>query len=368
VRQAALLLIAACGAAPSSRVESSVAKPTIAAAAPKPTRNVHGRVMLDGNPVTYVGVAYTKNLAFTDGPPTLTAIRSDDGTFAAAIPDGHWDLIIAAPGAARRVIPGVDIAGALDLGTVSLAHGHTLTGTVRDETGAPVANARVDFIANSTYWKSDALGSLVVGNISTITDASGQYTIRGASRVLSGHEAISIEAHTDDRASLPILIVDADANIDLSVAPIGLLVVSVTAPGTFYVTARAHGAFDMAPVVQGKARLQLPAGTYEIEATRSRASTASMNATVRAGATETITLAVPRLPPVAVELIWQTPCREMYLRYIVGEDVAHARCTDRVAAFPAVEHGDYLACVDRRSCRRVSVDASPAQQKIDLSR
>ena len=364
MRRAALLLVAACGGAPSSGVTPSVAT----AAAPKTTGNVHGRVLLDGMPVTYFGVAYTNNVAFAGMPAKLTAFRSDDGAFTAAIPDGHWDLIIAAPGAARRVIPDVDIAGALDLGTVALGHGHTLTGTVRDETGAPVANARVSFIAQSTYEEHDALGSLALGNISTLTDASGRYTIRGASRVPLGFGTTTIEAQAGDRASLQIPIVDADASVDLSVAPVGRLVVSVTAPGTFYVTARAHDAFVMAPVVQGKARLELPADTYEIEAFRSRVTTASITATVRAGATENITLAIPRLPPVAVELTWQTPCTEIHLRYIVGEDVARAGCTDRVAAFPAIEPGDYLACVDQRSCRAISVDTSPAQQKLDLSR
>lgn len=358
MRLAGLLALAACGAAP---------VPTVARS-PAPAGNVHGTVMLDGTPVTYFGVAYTNNFAFAGSPPALSAIRSDDGSFAAAIPDGHWDLIIAAPGAARRVIPGVDVAGSLDLGTVALGHGHTITGTVRDETGAPVANARVDFIAQPTFEYHDALSSLALGNVSTIADASGQYTLRGASRVLLGLGTMTIEAHANDRASLRSPVADADARIDLSVAPVGHLVVNLSGAGALAVTARAHHAFVMAPVVEGKARLELPADTYEIEAFRSHVSTASTNATVRAGATENVTLTVPRLPPVAVELTWPSPCTEIHLRYIVGEEVARARCADRVAAFPTVEPGDYLACEDRWSCRAISVDTSPAQQKLDVPR
>jgi hypothetical protein len=378
VRRAALVLVAACGAAPPAPA------PAPPSANPAPATdvidrligaNVVGRVELDGAPVTYFGITWVSNVAHETTRGRPIAIHSKDGTFATALPWGHWDLIIAAPGAARQVIAGVDVDAKLDLGTVSLRHGHTLTGVVRDETGQPVPDARVELITDKFLAerpRPDALDNLLHGNISTRTDANGRYTIRGASRELLAPSRIpSLVADASDRRSFPVHAPDADANVDLQVARPGTIDVSVTGSNPMLVTAEARGAQVFADPVGANWRFEhIPAGTYDVTAySAGMHARAHQTVTVHPDAVASLALMLPPSAPVEVAITaTKAACSEIQLRDARNNEVRIAHCNAGVATFPRLAPGTYLACIDKRECHAIAVDDTPAQQKFTLVR
>jgi hypothetical protein len=381
VRRAALVFVAACGAATAT---TPVAEPTSPAprSAPEPAvdvisklaTNVHGRVELDGKPVTYFGIAYVESFARALPFHVPLVFRSADGTFAASMPWGHWDLIIVAPGAARHVIAGVDVGEKLDLGTISLGHGNTLTGVVRDETGQPVPDARVAFISDKRFTefarRPNELERLLHGNLSTRTDANGHYTIRGTTReLLRTGDVPSLVAHASARRSFPVHAPAADANVDLQVVRTGTIDVTVTGSMPKLVVARAHGVDVFAEPAGGEWRFeQLPAGTYDVSAYSSGMRTwAHQPVAVQPDAATTVALALPAAAPVEVTITsTKAACSEIQLRDVREHDVAVARCASGVATFPKLAPGAYLACIDKHECHAIAVDETPAQQKFTL--
>ena len=370
------MLVAACGAAPPAPT------PPPPSANPAPatdvidrltSNNVRGRVELDGAPVTYFGLTWVSNFAHETTRARPIAIHTQDGTFATYLPWGHWDLIIAAPGAARQVIAGVDVDAKLDLGTISLRHGHTLTGVVRDETGQPVPDARVDFITDEFLAerpRPDALENLLHGNISTRTDAKGRYTITGTSReLLEPSHVPSLVADASDRRSFPVPAPDADANVDLQVARPGTIDVSVTGSNPVLVTAEARGAELFADPVGADWRFEhIPAGTYDVSAySAGMRARAHQTVTLHPDAVASLALTLPASAPVEVAITsTKASCSEIQLRDARNNEVGIVHCNAGVAMFPRLEPGTYLACIDKHECHAIAVDDTPAQQKFTL--
>jgi hypothetical protein len=205
---------------------------------------VVGRVLLDGQPVPYYGVTVARNFTSFYQPPT--PIRAADGRFRVAVPKPDtWDVVIAGPGFARTVLPGKAIGDGqtLDLGDISVGHGHTIRGAVRDDSGAPVANARVALVASPWPGASDDLAELAHGNIAAITDARGNYRIAGTAAIALDTGRRQITASTaDQRWSLPAMVPDTDATVDFMVGPTGALDATVvgSVQASVFATARSN--------------------------------------------------------------------------------------------------------------------------------
>lgn len=372
--RAALLVLAACAAAPPAPtpVAPAPVAPASAhnAASPRtavPPPNVKGRVLLDGAPIEYFGVAYTQDFSSPSMAPPFE-IRAADGRFGISIPPGTWDLIIVAPGAARHVLPGIDVRGVVDLGTIALDHGHTVTGYVLDADGAPVPNAWVELRNRSSVERNATpLQILANGNLSARTGKDGHYVLRGQKRgaLEMGHAQL-LAITTDGRASLPLTAPDADTSINLEVLPTATLIVSVTGGHPLGVTASVGSSRLIArEEADGQYHFDhLPQGTYQLGAVGS--GVASQSITVHAGAVEAATLTLSGLPPVAVEVTSKTECKAIQLRDLANVEVEIAPCNARVASFPKLYSGVYLACPDKRRCSPINVTAQPAQQQIEL--
>jgi len=324
---------------------------------------VHGRVELDGKPVTYFGIAYTQSVAapFVNG---AIGVRDPNGMFNVRIPPGHWDIVIAAPDAARREFLGIDVGASFDFGTLSLEHGHVVSGTVRDAAGAPLAGVSVAVGAIYGFDPPGELDGLIRGVIATRTDEDGRYTLRGLSRTLIGRHNTTIGATASDgRATVPVRVdPGTDSQVDLTVVATGGIEVIVDGGRTRFVTAATRTGWLLAQNIDGVYRFEhVPEGTYTIAA--DGPARASTTATVHAGAVETITLTLPALSPVAVDVFsTHGNCSVVELRSDDGSVVANTRCDGRHATFPSVAPGDYQACVDTLPCSWIDVDTRGPQQ------
>ena len=160
-----------------------------------------GIVTLDGKPVPSFGVTVTSSPEYPFDAVTL-AIRDEEGRFAIHAPRGRWDLIVAGPGFARRVITNVDVPVKTPL-AIAVERGRTIAGTVSDWNSAPVVGAAVtigdptghllhDLARNEFFATSDRHGRFRIENVpSDVVNptvhayvlgwaASPQRTVRGA--------------------------------------------------------------------------------------------------------------------------------------------------------------------------------------------
>ena len=116
-------------------------------------------------------------------PPTPTS----DGTFALReLAPGKYDMTLRGPEFAELIKHDVTIEAGktTDLGTITVAHGRKVTGTVVDASGRGVGGARVklgDFLFASAQGNDDRLESFedLSGIRSTVTDRDGAFTLIG---------------------------------------------------------------------------------------------------------------------------------------------------------------------------------------------
>ena len=297
---------------------------------------------------------------------------------------GIWDVVIAGPGFARRVLPGIHVEDGkiTDLGEVAVAHGHRITGTVRDQAGLPVPHATVSLVSHPVAAGDDALAALAKGNIAATTDREGRYEIDGATTpVLAGRHPEITAATTDNRRSLPHAVPDADAAIDLTVVRTGGVdvafdpaveaVVVLLPAGTRDVSL--HGrrvprgcVFDDVPAGDYAAQLLVPIRPIWLR---------SQHVSVSAGSVTSITIATPAMAPVAVTIHARGgPCDLIRLESPeTATTAASEACTGRDIRFPGVVPGNYLACAargseQRQTCEMIEVDRTPASQQFDLPR
>ncbi len=266
------------------------------------------------------------------------SVHTNDGRFSLSVDGpGEWDVIIAAPGLARRVLVRRQIENGkvLDLGDVALSRGHVIQGVVRDEAGAPFAGARVD--------------------VSAITK--------------------------DGRASLPADVPDADATIDLTASAAGGIEVTVHGAADSIVDARPVG--NSGAVLHGQKSRDVvrfdcvPEGDYNLEllVPFPGAVVGPERVSVAAGQVTSTTLSAPVSAPVAITVhSADGPCRAIELLPPGQADPAHtSRCSGNEAAFPAVTPGRYWACTTAKGgvvdfCSPVAVQPAPALQTFEITR
>lgn len=102
-----------------------------------------GRILLDGAPVPYFGVAVVADAASSVFMPQV--VRAADGRFALRpVTPGSWVVLVIAPGTERKVIASVALepGRAVDLGDIALVHGPRIAGHVRDPRVRPSPTRR----------------------------------------------------------------------------------------------------------------------------------------------------------------------------------------------------------------------------------
>jgi hypothetical protein len=375
-----IYLVASCGPRTSNYVMAPSHKPTL-----EPSREVaphgsaiSGRVLFGGRPVRYFGVTVTSNFAGVI-LGHANVFHAADGRFRVAVPEaGSWDLIIAGPGFARRVLAGneVEEGKTRDVGDVVVARGHTIRGVVRDAGGAPMPSADIALVATEFSDVSGELDQLARGNIYTRTDDRGAYEIEGSAIEPLAIGTPQISATTRDRrASLPTAVPDSDTRIDLTVGLTGTLEIAVTGSVQTTVIVNPVGNHSVSlPVHQigDVYRLDVPVGDYEI-ATVLIGQTVSLQrrqVSVSAGAIAAVTIAVPPIPSVPIKVHADLACDEMQLYARADAPVATAKCVSGDAEFAQVEPGVYMACSitsGKRACESFVVGESTASQQFDLN-
>jgi hypothetical protein len=384
-----LLLITAC-AGRSKSSEPVISEPQhatapVASKAPPIRTGVTGHVTLDGKPVRYFGVTVTRNFTFSGIYGRPAPMNTRDGRFTMAIPDsGTWDLIVAGPGFARRVLPGVEVEDGrvTDLGEVAVSRGHRIEGTVQDEAGHRVSGATVSLAATPPIEVDDELAALAKGNITATTDSDGHYLIEGAAAIPLGIGHPQIAAMTaDHRASIPELVPEGDATINFTVARSGGIEVTVVGVADSFISVSPVGKpkaiVEGRRVTSGYVFDDVPAGDYEVHliVPIKMSWSQRQHVSVTAGSVVAITMTTPTMSPVAVVIhVKGGPCDSVRLE-LPGADARFASetCRGADAQFGAVLPGHYFVCAESGSnraqrCAAISVDEAPASQQFDVPR
>jgi hypothetical protein len=383
--------------------------------------------------------AVTGVVAFADGtPPGAFVVSVGFMTESFAGGDGSFTVDGLVPGKVRLGVrgPGFDGAGldvtvgpakTVDVGTITVAKGRTIAGTVLAN-GQPVAGATVyagrQIFGSGSTGKAQQMGPFQRGTKDTTTDADGQFTIAGFG---PGDLAIVAE-HPDLGRSRALRLVDGDpasSSLRLALEPFGALAGKLVQGGNpaegVVVTAQATttpGAlFSVASGPDGGYRFdRLAPEVYKVSATLGMPMIGmkfySKEATVESGKTTTVDLAIEQgqvslvVTPVATAparvgvasmsivsgVIAATSARDLQLRlaaagpgasqWAVLVDGGSATFTDLVAGtysacavpFPAEvqgmaamgyrdRHGDTLPAF----CKQVVVTPQPAQQSVDIA-
>lgn len=247
----------------------------------------------------------TSDATFLPGIGTFarpTPVQANDGRFTVKPHDSRYrDLIVAGPGFERRVIRAVPLKQD-DIGDVEVTRGHTLEGTVRDESGKPVPHATVSFspsMGAASREHVDELTDLLLGNITVTADDRGHYVIKGVSQDIPskyptyGPDPMQLSARFGHEASVPVVVPDADARLDLTVHPAGTLellapgrehgeivIIDVLAPGTSEVRMR-FSLYDQ----HARKDVQLPSGTYDLTVSARCCPDSKEHVAITAGAT-----------------------------------------------------------------------------------
>jgi carboxypeptidase family protein len=128
-----------------------------------------------------------------EGTATFSTATDPDGFFELReLPPGRFDLVAVAPHFAPRTIPGVEVKegdSGLDVGTLYLNPGATVSGTVSDASGRPLAAVRVVAYALRPTGSVPGFSSYGHGVGDVITDGSGHFSL---SDLIPG-EKVSLE-------------------------------------------------------------------------------------------------------------------------------------------------------------------------------
>jgi hypothetical protein len=206
-----------------------------------------GRVTLDGKPVRFYGVTLEQ---WRDYLPTVEVSNAHGRFEISDVSTGSWDVIIAGPGFARRIIvhQRIDSEKVLDLGQIEVERGSVVDGHITDAQGAPMPHATVAIMQSvSCCDPKDELTMLARGWFETTTDANGAYAIDGFIRLDDTYPWIF--ARSDGQLSFPIMLSNRSATIDLVVVPTGRVEGTVNGPlhGSDIVGASPIGVPNVAP-------------------------------------------------------------------------------------------------------------------------
>jgi len=335
--------------------------------------SIVGRVVMDGKPVDYFGVALAGS--GTAGSPD--PIRALDGRFEE--PDqrpGTFAVTIVGPGFQSRRIDDVVVreGGRVDLGDIAVHPGRRVRGRVVDGTGRPVANAAVVIEGGDSLDSSVEMHGELDGPRGVHTDAQGRFEIAGLADSYAQTDA-HVQASSASGIALPRPLVDADfaRGIELVLVPVGAVAGTKPAARDFvHVISLADGretsAFGSEPTFSLD---QLPAGDYIAAMDDVVAPPTVFH--VDAGQTAHVALAEPT-DFVQLDVALIGDCSTVALTAPEAPDptnsnawLATASCDGSSdALFPSVAPGRYRAC-QGTSCTTVDVKPSPSRQTVTLT-
>jgi protocatechuate 3,4-dioxygenase beta subunit len=334
---------------------------------------IAGRVVLDGKPVDYFGVA------FTDDPggsyPTPDVVRAPDGRFSEThLQPGTWSVQIVGPAFVRKTIGDVRVTEGqvTDLGDITVERGRSLSGRVRDERGLPVAGALVTLGKGHDPNDDATLSQLSRGARTARSDADGNYRIDGIEPDDGGELMIGA---TDDRGIAAAQRVEPTAStIDLVIERTGAIAgVVANARGQITVFAiSARGAsYDATPDPDHEFVLdRLPPGDYTVRLEGTTLAT-PVHVMVTGGATTRVDFELGAAVHLMIRADLPEPCRQMTIESAEDGDGSHPvlavlDCDHGVGEHADVAPGRYRVCVHFTVCTDVEVTASPAHQLVTL--
>lgn len=258
-------LVAACWSTPPP-TPSQVLVPGKPVAVPFTDAVITGRVLLDGTLVPEIAIGWlTPSMR-----PAIqgAATNQAKGRFNLHVPPGKWTLLIAGPGFARTELPDrVLSAGSVtDLGDITPRRGFTISGSVTDANGQPVADAEVAVRNSLRPSAEDPLIARLHGDFVTSSDKRGRYRLDGVTH-LQLHTRASLSARRPNiDAILPYSIAAGNLTQNIVLQPTGSIVGTVSGnAGSLFVYSVTPHSLVFGDVRDGMFEVHdLPAGTYTV--------------------------------------------------------------------------------------------------------
>lgn len=328
---------------------------------------ITGRVVLDGQPVSYYGVSISDDPNSTFERPT--PVRDPAGRFNLHdVALGTFAVIIVGPGFARRVVAGVRVESGrvTDLGEIAVVRGDRVRGRVVDAQGAGVANATVRVISSAFSTATTGLASIMRGDFSATTDATGRYEIVG---IQGSPEDRRIEAaHPTYGTSGYRLLAAGETDVELVLAATGSIegtLVRQRAAMHLVTASRADDRdvrYHAEITPSGTFRFpQLLPGAYDVRVLGPNAQPA-VRATVTAGERTVVTFEFPA-HPVELRVHVATGCSLVSLRTADTDELVRLEsCTDGGVAMPDLAPGPYQLCLELSECQPIDLPAEPVYE------
>jgi protocatechuate 3,4-dioxygenase beta subunit len=328
---------------------------------------ISGRVVLDGAPVAYFGVAAT-----TDPDPETGAapdpVRESDGSFSLGkLAPGTYSLSLVGPTFERKVVTGIVVRDGevTNAGQIAVTRGRVVTGHVRDANGRPLANIAVIAASSTIYLDDVTLSAQRRGGRNARTAADGSFELTG----VIGDD-LWIEA-TLDREVVRQKLAPSDSVVDLVLAETGAVAGHVVnARRNRWTMILLSSVADTMDYYSGEIDLDdafhfdhIPPGDYVLETTGGP-TLAPLQIHVDAGATSVATIELPAQPITLV--VRNAGCDRLVLRTEAAAFITSTACTDGAATFDDVGLGDYVVCPSYDRCGEITVRASPQRQEVTL--
>lgn len=179
--------------------------------------SITGRVVMNGTPVDYFGVAIGEDSDDLRSWPMSDPVRSSDGRFTKThLWPRRLMVAIVGPGFERKVIQHVAVpdGGQIDLGDIAVSPGRVLRGHVVDESGAPVADAAVIAQATDSDATEVSLDHDLYGSRGVRSDAAGAFELAGLPADAAG---MFVQASTSDRVAAVRQLTAADLDADVRI-------------------------------------------------------------------------------------------------------------------------------------------------------
>jgi protocatechuate 3,4-dioxygenase beta subunit len=352
-----------------------------------------GRVLQDGKPVPYFGVAVAEPAEWQWRQAFPTAVRAADGRF--SIPNvstGAHAVVISGPGFTRTLIEAQVTEGqTYDLGDINVQRGQRVTGRVLDGDRKPVSGAlvRVNQISSVMIGDDDDNDKLTLhaaqqGTVKAVTTADGTFVLedlspptqepgrpRTPNQIRASHPSRGIAPPRD----LP----ETATTIDLVLEQAGGIDGRITGEPsdhdwiTAYRTGGTANDHSSADIRDRKFRFdKLPPGEYLLVPTRNGGNEFNLAPTsvrVTSNQRTSIEIIIPKTVTVAVEAA--SECRMILVLRSRPDDTqivaAGKQCQASRAALPGVEPGTYKFCVDGLTrCTAATIGTAPARQTVKV--
>jgi protocatechuate 3,4-dioxygenase beta subunit len=331
--------------------------------------SITGRVVMNGQPVDYFGIALTDDLTSNRWAST-DPVRSSDGRFTKArLWPRTLSVALVGPNFERKVIPNVRVPadGQLDLGDIEVSPGRVLRGHVVDEAGTPVEGAAVIAQRSDSPETEVSLDHDLDGRRGTWTDAAGRFELAGLPADATGLY-VQASAAGEVAPARELVPAELDADVRIVLARSGSIagtIVNGDPHEVYFVTITSADSRTFSGLSNSDGTFQIelvPAGDYV--ATFTSFIGAPIPVHVAAGAPTPLTLTVPTARVgLDIELAGGD-CMGVTVT-ANGRWLAQANCDNpRHAGLDGFAPGTYTLCNQRWECTVAEVAASPARQTV----